>query len=108
VGHCGEHMGGVSRGPLNAVAMINLALSSLDINIKEVQIVVKINVTSAEIPPQEGGVGGEDGGQPQVPLAGQDKPNTDLPLMKVGNHVAFRGLVSKLEGLEGEGEGGDL
>ena len=48
--------------------MINSALSSFVIHVKVLQVVVKVDGACAEVSAQEGGVGGEDGGDVNVPF----------------------------------------
>lgn len=48
--YCGEDVGHVSRGPLDAILVIDLALSGLKVNIKQIKVVVEINISSTQIP----------------------------------------------------------
>lgn len=41
----------MSSGTFNAISMVDTTLSSLGIDIKELQVVVEINGASTEIPP---------------------------------------------------------
>lgn len=58
----GEDICRMSGCPLDAVSMINPPFASLRIHIKILQIIVEIDISSAKIPSQQGGMGGEDGG----------------------------------------------
>ena len=56
------------RRALYAIAVIDATLASLGIDIEVLQIVIKINGASAQIAAEQGGVGGEDGGDVDLPL----------------------------------------
>lgn len=64
----GEHIGAVCRRPFDTVTMVDTPLTSFMINVKILQVVVKVNTASTEVTTQKSRVGGEDGGDVNVSL----------------------------------------
>lgn len=58
----GEDIGAVGGAPLDAVAVVDATLASLVVDIKVGEVVVEVDASGTEVPAEEGGVGGEDGG----------------------------------------------
>jgi hypothetical protein len=65
--------------------MVDPPLARLVIHIKVLQIVVKVYATGAQVPPEQRGVGGEDGGDVNVSFPAQRDSETCLPLVEVGD-----------------------
>ena len=65
--------------------MIDTSLSGFVVNVKVLQVVVEINATSAEVSTEKGSVGGENGGNIDVPLSTQRDCETSLPFVEMGN-----------------------
>lgn len=61
MGDSSEDVARMSSSTFNAIPMVDTALSSLGIDIEELQVVVEINRAGTEIPSQESGMGREDG-----------------------------------------------
>lgn len=78
-----EDVGAVSRGPLDAVAVVDASLAGLVIDIEILKVVVEVDAASAEVATKEGGVGGEDGGDVDMALPAERDGETCLPLVKV-------------------------
>ena len=66
-----ENIGRMSRGPLNAVPVVNATLSCFGINVEVLQVVVEIHRTGAKISTEEGSMCGEDGSYVHLTLFGQ-------------------------------------
>lgn len=65
--------------------MVDTPLASFMIHVKVLQIVVEINAARAQVPTEQGGVGGKDGRHVNVPLATQGDGETGLPFVEMGN-----------------------
>lgn len=84
-----------------------------------VEVVVEVDVPSAEVPAEEGGVGDEHRGHVEVPGPAEDEPYASQPLVKLGydergplfgiyrlsklHHGEKKGTLSLQNGWEGGG-----
>lgn len=64
--------------------MVDATFACLMVNIKVLQVVVKVDTSSTEVSAKESSMGGEDGGHVNVSLAAEWNGKTCLPLVKVG------------------------
>ena len=71
-----ENIGGVGAGTFDAITVVDAALACFVVDIKKLQVVVKVNGTGAEVSAQEGGVCGEDGGDVDASFSAEGKTNT--------------------------------
>ena len=81
----GEDVGRVRGSTFDAVSMVNSPFPGLGVHIKVLQVVVEIDISGAEIPSQERGMGGEDGGDVNFALLCQRQRYPCKPLMKLGD-----------------------
>lgn len=81
----GEDVCRVRGSPLDAVSMINPPFAGLGVHIKVLQVVVEIDISGTKIPPEQRGMGGEDGGDVNFALFRQRQRHSCKPLMKLGN-----------------------
>lgn len=81
----GEHIGTVCSRSFDTVSVVDTPLASFVINIKVLQVVVKVNTASTEVTTQKSRVSGEDSGDVNVPLPAKRDGQTSLPFMEVGN-----------------------
>jgi hypothetical protein len=81
----GEDVGAVGCGALDAVAMVDAALAGLVVDVKVGEVVVKVDGAGAEVAPEEGGMGGENGGDVDLSLPAQGDGEAGLPLVEVGD-----------------------
>ena len=88
-----EDVAGVGGGALDAVAVVDAALAGLGIDVEELQVVVEVDGAGAEVSAKECGVGGEDGGDVDPPLAAERQGDAGQPLVKVGDD-GLRGLMA--------------
>ena len=65
--------------------MINPPFARLGVHIKVLQVIVEIDIPGAQIPPQQRGMGGEDGGDVDFAVFRQRQRYSCEPLMKLGN-----------------------
>jgi uncharacterized protein (UPF0212 family) len=86
VGDGGKDVCTVGRAPLDAVAVVDTALAGLVVDVKVLEIVVKVDAARTEIATEEGRVGGEDGCDVDVALATQRNSEPRLPFVEVGNY----------------------
>lgn len=80
-----EHVAAVSSSTLNAVTMIDSALSGFRIHVEILEVVVEVYATSTEVTSQESGMRGEDRRDVDSPLATQRKSDSRKPFVKVGD-----------------------
>lgn len=71
-----EDVGGVSASTLNAITMVDPSFSSFMVDIKVLEVVVKVDGACAKISAEEGGVGGEDSGDVDATFSAERKCNT--------------------------------
>lgn len=81
----GEHIGTVCSRPFDTVSVVDTPLAGFVINIKVLQVVVKVNTASTEVTTQKSRVSGEDSGDVNAPLPTKRDGQTSLPFMEVGN-----------------------
>ena len=83
--------------------VVDSSLSSLVIDIKVLQVVVEIDRSGTEVPPQEGSVGGEDGRHVDMTFSTERDGQTGLPFVEVADNgrgpVAGSELVSQGKGV---------
>lgn len=51
------------------------------------KLVIEVHISSTQISSQQSGVGGEDGGNGQLPLSGQNQAQASQPLMEMSHNV---------------------
>lgn len=85
VRYSGEDVARMGGSALNAVAVVDTALTSLGVDIKVLKVVVKVNGAGAKVSTEKSSVSGEDGGDVDAALLGQRQSNTGKPLVKVSN-----------------------
>jgi hypothetical protein len=61
-----EYIGAVGCCSLNTITVVDSTFTSLGINVKELQVVVKVDISSTQISPQQSCVCGKDGRNVQV------------------------------------------
>jgi hypothetical protein len=83
--HRRKHICAVCRRALYAVPMVDTPFACLVIDVKVLQVVVKVDGAGAEVATEEGGVGGEDGGDIDVALPAEGNGKPRLPLVEVGD-----------------------
>ena len=84
----GKDIGAVGGGALDAISVIDAALSCLVIDVEVLEVVVKVDGACAEVAAEEGGVGGEDGGDVDVSLAAEGDGEAGMPFVEVGDNGA--------------------
>jgi hypothetical protein len=67
------------------IPVVDTPLASFMIHIKVLQVIVKVDAARAQVPAQQGGVGGKDGRHVDMPLAAQGDREAGLPFVEVGN-----------------------
>lgn len=72
--------------------MIDTSLSGFMVNVKVLQVVVKVDTAGAEVSTEKGSVGGENGSNIDVSLSAQRNCKTSLPFVEMGND-GLLGLV---------------
>lgn len=87
----------VSCRSLDAVSMIDPTFTSLRIHIKMMEVVIEVNRARAEIPSEEGRMGGEDSRQIHVSLFGQREGNPGEPFMEMGDNGTASLVSDKLD-----------
>ena len=85
VGDGGKDVGCVRCCTFDAVSVVYASLPSFGVNIKVLQIIIKVDRSSAEIASKECSVCSEDGGDVYSPFLRQRKSHSCEPFMKVGN-----------------------
>ncbi len=85
MGDGGENIGGMSCCSLDAISMIYATFSGFSINIKPLEVVIKVHRACAEIPSKKSGVCGEDGCYVYMPFLRKRQSNACKPLMEVCN-----------------------
>lgn len=60
--HSRKDIGTVSGCPFDTVPMVNLSFSGLCVNVKELEIVVKVDFSGAQVPAKERGMSRENSG----------------------------------------------
>jgi hypothetical protein len=81
----GEDVSAVRRGSLDTVAMVDTTLASFMINVEVLQVIVKVNTSSAEITAQECSMSREHGGQVDMSLPAERDREARLPFVEVGD-----------------------
>ena len=81
----GEDVSTMSGATLDAVAVVDAALASFVVDIKILEIVVKIDAARAEVAAKECGMGSEDGGDIDVAFAAKGDREACLPFVEVGD-----------------------
>ena len=83
MGHGREYVGAVCRRAFDAVTMVNAALPSFVIDVKILEVVVKVDRACAEISAEKRGVCRENRCNIDVALATKGDCETGLPLVEV-------------------------
>jgi uncharacterized protein (UPF0212 family) len=85
MGDSGENVCTMCRRPFDAISMINSSLAGLVINIKILEIVVKVDTSSTKIATEESGMSCKDCGEIDMTFSTKWDSNAGLPFVKVGN-----------------------
>ena len=85
VGDGGKDVGTVGGGAFYTVTVVDAALASFVVDIKILEIVVKIDAARAEVAAKECGVCSEDGGDIDVAFAAKGDREACLPFVEVGD-----------------------
>lgn len=97
VGHGSKDVASVSSSALNAVTVVDTAISSLRIHIKILQVIIEINRASAKVSPEECGMGSKDSGDIDAALFAQWQSYTRQPFVDVSNNCLFLFMGDKLK-----------
>lgn len=89
VGDGREDVAGVRGGALDAVAVVDAALARLGVDVEVLQVVIEVDGAGAEVAPEEGGVGGEDGRYVDAALLAQGEGDAGEPFVEVGDDGLF-------------------
>ena len=73
-------------GTLDAVPVVDTALSRFVVDIEVLEIVVEVDGAGTEITTEQGSMGGKHRCDIDVPLAQERDGETSLPLVEVGDH----------------------
>lgn len=65
--------------------MVNTPLAGLVVDVKVLQVVVEVNTSRTEVSAEQSSVGGEDGGDVDMPLSAEGDSETSLPFVEVGD-----------------------
>ena len=84
--HGREDIGAVRGGTLNAVPVVDTALSRFVVDIEVLEIVVEVDRAGTEITAEQGSMSGKHRCDIDVPLAQERDGETSLPLVEVGDH----------------------
>lgn len=76
--------------------MVDSTLARLMVDVKVLQVVVKVDAASTEVATKERGVGGEDGGDVNLALAAEGNGKTSLPLVEVGDDRSVEAACGEL------------
>ena len=85
-----ENIRAVCRRTFDTVSVVNAALARFVVDVKVLEVVVKVDGAGAEIASEKGRVGGEHGRDVDMALAKEGDGEASLPLVEVGDN----GLVS--------------
>jgi len=96
-----EDVGRVGSCAFHAISVVDAATTGLLVNVEALQIVVKINRSSAQIAAKQGCVRGEDGGDIDAALFAQGERNSGQPLVEMRNDGSFRVMADVLRPSEG-------
>jgi hypothetical protein len=88
----------VRSGALNAVAVVDTALSCLGVDVEVLEIIVEIDRAGAEVATEERGVGGKDGGNIDAALLAERDRDTCQPFVELDNDGSLLLMVDILEG----------
>lgn len=61
------------------------------------KLVVEVHISSTQIASQQCGMGGEDGGNRQLPLSAQNQTQARQPLMEMSHNVRLLALCGVLQ-----------
>jgi hypothetical protein len=86
VGDRGEYICAVGCTAFDTVSVVDTAFPCLVVDVKVLEVVIKVDGTSAEVAAEEGGMGCKYGGDVDMSLPTERDGNTSLPLMKVGDN----------------------
>lgn len=85
------------RSSLQTVTMINLAFTSFIIHIEQMQTIVKVDTARTQVPTQQGGMRGKNGGHFNLSVFQQQQSNGSHPFMKMSNDCLFFTAMNKLQ-----------
>lgn len=88
----GENVRAVRRSPFDAVSVVDTALSSFMVDVKVLQVVVKIDRTGAKVPAEQRRVGGKDRGDVDMALPAEGDGQPSLPLVEVRDNGGLQVL----------------
>lgn len=80
-----EDISAVSGGTLYAIAVIYAAFTGLVVDVKVLEVVVKVDGSRTEISAKKGGMGGKYGSDVEMTLSAKRDGNAGLPFMEMGN-----------------------
>ena len=81
----GEYVSAMGGATLDAVAVIDATFAGFVVDVKVLEIVVKIDAAGAEVATEESGMCGKDGGNIDVAFAAEGDRKTCLPFVEVGD-----------------------
>lgn len=96
VGHGCEDVARVSGSTLNAIPVVDAALSRLGVDVKVLEVVVEVNRAGTEISPQKSGMSREDGGNIDSSLLRKGQSHTGQPLVEVSDDGLLLLMAYKL------------
>lgn len=97
VRNSGENVCTMCGGTLNAVAVVDAALSSFVINVKVLEVVVEVNRASTEVSTEQGSMGGKDSCDVNVPFSAEGDGKTSLPFVEMRDDSLVELTVNILE-----------
>jgi hypothetical protein len=95
----GEDIGGVRGGALDAVPVVDAALSCLSVAVEVLQVVVEVYRACTQVATEQRSVGGEDGGYVDVALLAQGHSDTGKPLVELDNDGPLLLVIDILHGV---------
>ena len=89
LGNGGKHVRRGRGRALHAVAMVDLSIAGLFVQIELIQIVVEIDVAGAQVSAQQSGVRREDGRNAQLPHPAQHQTAAGQPFVEMSDDIWF-------------------
>jgi hypothetical protein len=68
------------------IPVVDTPFAGLVVDIKVLKVVVEIDATGTQVSTEQSSVGGEDGGDVNVPLSAKGDSETSLPFVEVGDN----------------------
>jgi hypothetical protein len=84
-----KDLGRVGSAALDAISVVDAALSCLSIHIEVLQVIVKVDGPRAKVSAEESGVGGEDGGHVNATPLAERHGDASKPLVELGDDCAL-------------------